>query len=82
MSALVVWMNGEFVGTWSVGRTGNHRLDYAPSWRGSARSRPLSLSLTTTTTSATSILAHCCAHIPSRIDQPSLAGLRKMPTQG
>lgn len=45
MSALVVWMNGEFVGTWSVGRTGNHRLDYAPSWRASARSRPLSLSL-------------------------------------
>ena len=45
MSALVVWMNGECVGTWSVGRTGNHRLDYAPSWRASARSRPLSLSL-------------------------------------
>jgi serine/threonine-protein kinase HipA len=38
-------MNGECVGTWSVGRTGNHRLDYAPSWRASARSRPLSLSL-------------------------------------
>ena len=45
MSALVVWMNGELVGTWSVGRTGKHRLDYAPSWRASARSRPLSLSL-------------------------------------
>jgi serine/threonine-protein kinase HipA len=45
VSALVVWMNGECVGTWSVGRTGNHRLDYAPSWRASARSRPLSLSL-------------------------------------
>lgn len=45
MSALFIWMNGEFVGTWSVGRTGNHRLDYAPSWRASARSRPLSLSL-------------------------------------
>jgi serine/threonine-protein kinase HipA len=45
MGALVVWMNGELVGTWSVGRTGNHRLDYAPSWRASARSRPLSLSL-------------------------------------
>ena len=45
MSALSIWMNGEWVGTWSVGRTGNHRLDYAPSWRASARSRPLSLSL-------------------------------------
>ena len=45
MSALLIWMNGELVGTWSVGRTGNHRLDYAPSWRASARSRPLSLSL-------------------------------------
>ncbi len=45
MSALSILMNGEFVGTWSVGRTGNHRLDYAPSWRESARSRPLSLSL-------------------------------------
>lgn len=45
MSALLIWMNGELVGTWSVGRTGNHRLDYAPSWRASARSRALSLSL-------------------------------------
>ena len=45
MGALVVWMNGELVGTWSVGRTGHHRLEYAASWRASARSRPLSLSL-------------------------------------
>lgn len=45
MGALVVWMNGERVGTWRVGRTGHHRFDYAPSWRASARSRPLSLSL-------------------------------------
>ncbi len=45
MSELVIWMNGELVGTWSVGRTGNHRLEYAPSWRKSERSRPLSLSL-------------------------------------
>jgi serine/threonine-protein kinase HipA len=45
MAALAIWMNGELVGTWSVGRTGYHRLDYAPSWRASARSRPLSLSL-------------------------------------
>ena len=45
MSALCIWMNGELVGTWRVGRTGHHRLDYAPSWRASGRSRPLSLSL-------------------------------------
>lgn len=45
MGALSIWMNGEFVGTWSVGRTGRHRLEYAPAWRQSPRSRPLSLSL-------------------------------------
>jgi len=45
MGALCIWMNGEWVGTWSVGRTGSHRLDYAPSWRASTRSRALSLSL-------------------------------------
>ena len=45
MSELLIWMNGEWVGTWRVGRTGKHSLDYAPSWRASARSRPLSLSL-------------------------------------
>lgn len=45
MGALAIWMNGEMVGTWRVGRTGHHQLDYAPSWRASARSRPLSLSL-------------------------------------
>lgn len=45
MGALAIWMNGERVGTWSVGRTGNHRLEYAQAWRDSERSRPLSLSL-------------------------------------
>jgi serine/threonine-protein kinase HipA len=45
MRELEVWMNGELVGTWSVGRTGSHRFDYAASWRISPRSRPLSLSL-------------------------------------
>lgn len=45
MSGPSVWMNGELVGTWSVGRTGRHRLEYATSWRLSPRSRPLSLSL-------------------------------------
>ena len=45
MAELIIWMNGEKVGTWRVGRNGNQRLDYAPSWRASERSRPLSLSL-------------------------------------
>ena len=45
MAELFIWMNGEKVGSWSVGRNGKHRLDYAPSWRASAHSRPLSLSL-------------------------------------
>ena len=45
MAELIIWMNGEKVGTWSVGRNASHRLDYAPSWRASERSRPLSLSL-------------------------------------
>ncbi|MDD5335469.1 MAG: type II toxin-antitoxin system HipA family toxin [Rhodoferax sp.] len=45
MKGLGVWMNGEHVGTWSVGRTGNHRFEYEPSWPSHPRSRPLSLSL-------------------------------------
>ncbi len=45
MSSLSIWMNGERVGTWSVGRTGSHSLTYAQTWRASARGRPLSLSL-------------------------------------
>ncbi len=45
MRSLCIWMNGELVGTWSVGRTGLHRLEYAASWLASPRSRPLSLSL-------------------------------------
>ena len=45
MAELIIWMNGEKVGTWRVGRNGNQRLDYASSWRASERSRPLSLSL-------------------------------------
>ena len=45
MAELIIWMNGEKVGTWSVGRNGNQRLDYATSWRASEHSRPLSLSL-------------------------------------
>ncbi len=26
MAALSIWMNGELVGAWRVGRTGHHRL--------------------------------------------------------
>lgn len=50
MKELWAWMNGEFVGVWSIGRTGNHRFVYAPSWRESSRVRALSLSLPITST--------------------------------
>jgi serine/threonine-protein kinase HipA len=42
---LNVWMNGELVGTWAHPRGGSHRFTYEQSWLGSARSRPLSLSI-------------------------------------
>jgi serine/threonine-protein kinase HipA len=42
--ALAIWMNGEFVGTWSVDR-GSHRLAYDKAWLDSPRRRSLSLSL-------------------------------------
>lgn len=42
---LIVWMNGERVGTWQRTRTGGHRFVYEVSWLTSARVRPLSLSL-------------------------------------
>lgn len=42
---LNVWMNGELVGLWSVGRTGQHVFTYDPGWRTNPKSRPLSLSL-------------------------------------
>ena len=45
MPALELWMNGEHVGTWSVDRHGQHRLNYASSWIRSSAARPLSLSL-------------------------------------
>ena len=45
LHALWVWMNGERVGTWERGRTGNHRFIYESSWLQSARVRPLSLSM-------------------------------------
>ena len=43
-SRLVIWMNGEFVATWSVDR-GSHRLTYDKTWLGSPKRRSLSLSL-------------------------------------
>ncbi len=45
MAELIIWMNGEKVGTWRVGRNASQRLDYASSWRASEHNRPLSLSL-------------------------------------
>ena len=45
MAELIIWMNGEKVGTWRVGRNASQRLDYASSWRVSEHNRPLSLSL-------------------------------------
>ena len=45
LSELWVWMNGEHVGTWHRGRTGNHRFTYEAAWMASPRVRPLSLSM-------------------------------------
>lgn len=42
---LYLWMNGEFVGTWSLTPHAGEVLQYADSWTLSARGRPLSLSL-------------------------------------
>lgn len=41
---LVVWTNGEHVGTWSIA-DGEHRFQYAESWLASPAARRLSLSL-------------------------------------
>jgi serine/threonine-protein kinase HipA len=49
MERLAVWMNGEWVGTWSPGNGHGHVFDYAESWPRSERSRPLSLSMPLTT---------------------------------
>jgi len=43
-SALNVWMNGEFVGTWRVDR-GSHSFTYDLNWLESPKARSLSLSL-------------------------------------
>ena len=42
---LWAWMNGEWVGVWSQGRTGHHRFIYDQDWVNSPRARALSLSL-------------------------------------
>jgi serine/threonine-protein kinase HipA len=43
-SSLAAWMNGQFVGTWTVDR-GSHRFTYDEAWLNSAKRRALSLSL-------------------------------------
>lgn len=50
MKTLAVWMNGEHVADWTVGRTGKHLLTYTAAWLESPQSRPLSLSLPFTAT--------------------------------
>ncbi|MGE8565614.1 MAG: type II toxin-antitoxin system HipA family toxin [Achromobacter sp.] len=42
---LNLWMNGEFVGTWSAKPHGREVLQYADAWVASPQGRPLSLSL-------------------------------------
>ena len=42
---LNLWMNGEFVGTWSAQPHGREVLQYADAWVASPQGRPLSLSL-------------------------------------
>lgn len=42
---LGLWMNGAFVGTWSLGPHGPDTLQYDTTWVRSAQGRPLSLSL-------------------------------------
>ena len=44
MRRLVLWMNGERVGTWSV-LQGKDQLEYEDSWLLSPQARPLSLTL-------------------------------------
>ena len=42
---LNVWMNGELVGLWQIGRNNRHEFEYAESWFSSEFARPLSLSM-------------------------------------
>ncbi|MDP1654451.1 MAG: type II toxin-antitoxin system HipA family toxin [Rhodocyclaceae bacterium] len=45
IQTLDVWMNGEFVGTWSVSPRAGHAFVYAEEWLINPRRRPISLSL-------------------------------------
>jgi serine/threonine-protein kinase HipA len=42
---LGLWMNGAYVGTWSLGLNAPDTLQYDPDWTRSEQGRPLSLSL-------------------------------------
>ena len=42
---LSLWMNGEFVGTWRLGSSGEDVLEYDEVWKAMPQGRPLSLSL-------------------------------------
>src|SRR5699024_38980 len=42
---LAVWMNGEHVGTWTLGSRHTHEFAYSQNWLDSPHARPLSLSL-------------------------------------
>lgn len=43
--ALGVWINGEFIGRWSVSSRGEHAFEYDPAWRASEYGRSISLSM-------------------------------------
>lgn len=42
---LGVWMNGEFVGNWTVNSRGGHEFEYDPAWVASEYGRSISLSM-------------------------------------
>jgi serine/threonine-protein kinase HipA len=42
---LTIWMNGQFVGTWSRTTTGGDTLEYSQEWIASPEGRPISLTL-------------------------------------
>lgn len=43
--SLCIWMNGLYVGRWSINRQGKHEFQYDASWLDSPEARPVSLSL-------------------------------------
>lgn len=42
---LGAWMNGDYVGRWTVNSRGEHEFEYAPDWVASEYGRPISLSI-------------------------------------